>query len=177
MNRHLVARFFGSVVPRRVRDADRLWVRDKLSPQEFQLWSKMRRADAVESIGVARRVAASANPDDVMRDDMIAAALLHDIGKLDSELGTYGRVVATVAAKLVGRSMVHAWVHSSGFTRRCGLYLQHPELGGVRIRLAGGREIAAAWAVAHHEPQLWFDVGLSAQQCRCLAIADGELVA
>ena len=175
-NGHLAWRFFGSIVPRRVSPSDRVWVGEMLSSQELQLWSKLHRTDAAESIGVARRVAKFVDLDDADRSDIIAAALLHDVGKLDSELGTYGRVVATVAAKLAGRSMVEAWVHSTGFTRRCGLYLQHAQLGGVRIRVAGGREVAAAWAVAHHDPRLWPDVALTTQQCRWLAEADGERV-
>ena len=73
----------------------------------------------------------------------IAAALLHDIGKLDASLGVYGRVVATVSGAAAGRDMADAWSERSGFTRRVGLYLRHPELGADRIRLAGGPEAAA----------------------------------
>ncbi len=175
--RHLVARFFGSIVPRRLSETDRHWVHVQLSEPEAALWTKLRRADAVESVDVARRALIalqSVGSDDADATNVIAAALLHDVGKLDSDLGTYGRVVATVAGKLAGPSMAQAWVHTSGFTRRCGLYLQHAELGGVRIRVAGGREVAAAWAVAHHDPELWPVSGLTYEQCQMLAAADGE---
>ena len=81
-----------------------------------------------------------------------SAALLHDIGKLDARLGVYGRVVATVSGAAAGREHAEAWSETSGFTRRVGLYLRHPELGADRIRLAGEPEEAALWAAAHHDP-------------------------
>ena len=82
----------------------------------------------------------------------LSAALLHDIGKLDSRLGIYGRVVATVSASVAGRDSAEHWSTSSGFTRRVGLYLRHAELGADRIRIAGEPEEAARWSAAHHDP-------------------------
>ena len=64
----------------------------------------------------------------------------------------YGRVVATVSGAAAGREHADAWSESSGFTRRVGLYLRHPELGADRIRIAGEPEEAARWAAAHHDP-------------------------
>ena len=81
----------------------------------------------------------------------LAAALLHDVGKLDADLGVYGRVVATVPAPPPAPACADAWSERSGFTRRVGLYLRHPELGGDRIRAGRRPDEAARWAGAHHD--------------------------
>jgi predicted Zn-dependent protease len=103
-------------------------------------------------VAVARRTAAILGH----RADraVLAAALLHDVGKLDARLGVYGRVVATVSGAVVGHDpdVVRAWTRSRGFTRRVGLYLQHPKLGGDMLALAGSDPLTVAWTREHHLP-------------------------
>ena len=64
---------------------------------------------------------------------MLAAALLHDVGKLDAHLRTYGRVVATLAGGVVGhdQTVIRQWTLTTGFTRRVGLYLIHPSWAAI----------------------------------------------
>ena len=188
---HLSARFVSSLVPRKVSAPNRVWVASILEPAEFELWLRMSRADAVESVGVARRVeqALRAHPrvdsntdclrqsDSTIRlDDVCAAALVHDVGKLDSGLAPNGRAVATVAGALAGHEIAAAWSSSRGFRRRAGLYLRHHELGADRIGLIGGRRCAADWARAHHDPSRWPTIDFSWEVCVALAQADGENV-
>ncbi|MFM7064739.1 MAG: HD domain-containing protein [Actinomycetes bacterium] len=105
---------------------------------------------------------------------VMAAALLHDVGKTVSGLGTYGRVVATLSEAVGGASMATAWTESSGFTRKVGLYLQYPALGADLLRLAGSDERVVAWAAEHHLPEEDWTVPLDAG--RVLALADdGQL--
>ena len=114
--------------------------------------------DQRHAIGVARDVQARLAGTEYADDPRwLSAALLHDIGKLDSRLGVYGRVVATVSGAAAGREHAEAWSESSGFTRRVGLYLRHAELGADRIRIAGEPEEAALWSAAHHDPGSWAD--------------------
>ena len=47
--------------------------------------------------------------------------------------------------------MAGPWSERRGFTRRVGLYLQHPESGQTRLGMAGARDEAARWAGAHHD--------------------------
>jgi hypothetical protein len=84
---------------------------------------------------------------------VLAAALLHDVGKLASGLRTYGRVVATVAGRLTKGTMAGAWADTSGFTRRVGLYLNHGSLGADMLALAGSDPLTVAWAREHHQPE------------------------
>jgi len=150
---HLVKRFLGSLWPAGPRRVENEWVEGVLLSGEFALWTRMAGADRRHAVGVARRVeqafAARNEPGEPPRA-VLAAALMHDVGKLDSRLGTYGRVVATLAGKLVGPAAAYAWSERRGFTRRVGLYLRHGELGADRLRLAGSDPLTVAWAAEHH---------------------------
>jgi response regulator RpfG family c-di-GMP phosphodiesterase len=65
-----------------------------LLKNEFELWCRMKPHDQRHSVEVARRFS-ELHP--TFSRDEVAAALLHDIGKVESELGIMGRVVATIA--------------------------------------------------------------------------------
>ena len=148
--RHLSRRFFGSLVPGGPSAASEAWVSELLLSGEADLWRRMRAPDRRHAVAVARRVEVALGP--AATRPVLAAALLHDVGKIDARLGTYGRVVATLAGKLGGASMAHAWSEAEGFTRRVGLYLRHGELGADRLRLAGSDPLTVAWAAEHHRP-------------------------
>jgi hypothetical protein len=150
---HLTRRFFGSLWPAGPRRAEAAWAESQLLPDEVRLWRKMRGADRRHAVAVARRVESALG--DRAERPVLAAALLHDVGKLDSGLGTYGRVIATVSGKVVGRDedVIRAWTKAGGFTRRVGLYLQHPRLGGDMLALAGSDDLTVAWTREHHLPR------------------------
>ena len=116
----------------------------------------MSRADRRHAIAVARRVSTVLGP--TAPRPVLAAALLHDVGKIDARLGTYGRVVATLAGKMAGAPMALAWSETQGFTRRVGLYLRHAELGADRLRLAGSDPLTVAWAAEHHRPSEYWSL-------------------
>jgi len=147
---HLSRRFFGSLLPGGPSRHDLDWVRNILSGDEFALWSRMYGPDRRHSAGVAREVRKRLGPD--VPDAVLGAALLHDIGKLDSGLRTWGRVVATLSAKIAGPDTASMWRKSSGFTRSVGLYLHHPDLGGDMLVMAGSDPLVCAWARQHHLP-------------------------
>jgi predicted HD phosphohydrolase len=111
----------------------------------------MSRSDRRHAVGVARRVERLLPG---AERAVLAAALLHDVGKIDAGLSTYGRVIATISGSVVGRDheTIKDWTRSRGFTRRVGLYLQHPKLGGDRLALAGSDALTVAWAREHHLP-------------------------
>jgi hypothetical protein len=174
---HLVGRFFESLVPRPVRTDDREWVEQVLLPDEYALWSRLALADRRESIAVARRtheeLAGTEYADDPRWS---AAALLHDVGKLDARFGPVRRALATMLAVVLGPRVVEGWVDKTGFRRRCALYVFHDQLGADRVKMAGGRKEAALWADAHHRPAIWDATGLPPVVMAALARADGEKV-
>lgn len=149
---HLARRFFGSLVPRAPAADDTTWVLSLLSPDEARLWSQLPRSDRRHSAAVARRVQEALGPD--ATTPVLAAALLHDVGKLDAGLGVYGRVIATLSGAVVRHDpdVIRDWTRTRGFTRRVGLYLQHPRLGGDMLELAGSDPLTVAWTRQHHLP-------------------------
>ncbi len=176
---HLIQRFFGSVCARSVVAEDEDWVAHLLTGPELELWRGLGRTDKVESVDVARRfisnpVVADAQPSN--KEALVAAALLHDIGKADSQLGTSSRVLATVSGRLAGPQRSGLWIKRRGLKGRIGSYLHHAEIGADLIRAAGGRELVASWAGVHHDPARWETSGIPISICRALARADGESV-
>jgi hypothetical protein len=169
---HLARRFFGSLLPLPPRRSDTDWIVDQLLPGELELWAMMRPADRRHAAGVARRVVATLGPD--VGQDVVAAALLHDVGKVDSRLGTYGRVIATLSGAVVGHDpeIIAAWTRTAGFTRRVGLYLQHPKVGGDRLAMAGSAPLTEAWAREHHKPPAHWTVPI--EVATALAEADDD---
>lgn len=147
---HLAKRFFTSLVPRGESAADRAWVRSHLLDGEVAVWDKMSRQDRRHAAGVARRVERALG-DEATRP-VLAAALLHDCGKSVAGLGTYGRVIATLSVKLAGHDQAVAWSETRGFTRRVGLYHEHPRLGAEQLGLAGSAPLTVAWTQDHHLP-------------------------
>jgi hypothetical protein len=147
---HLVGRFFGSLVPTGPSKADAAWIDEVLLAAEREIWAKMSRADRRHAAQVARRVQRALG-DEATRP-VLAAALLHDCGKTVSGLGTYGRVIATLSVAMAGRDHAMAWSETRGFTRRVGLYAEHPRLGADLLGMAGSAPLTVAWTAEHHLP-------------------------
>jgi putative nucleotidyltransferase with HDIG domain len=76
---------------------DVAWVNATLRENEYKLWKRMKSYDQRHSIEVARRFT-EMHP--AFTRDQVAAALLHDIGKAESDLGILGRVIATVVGSV-----------------------------------------------------------------------------
>lgn len=163
---HLVRRFVGSWSPRPLDPSDVAWVRDVLSPAEHALWERMPLADRKHAAGVARVVDASLDEPDA---PVLAAALLHDVGKVDAGLGTMGRVVATVVALVAGRERATTWRGGRG---RIARYLRHDEIGAALLADAGSDPLTVTWAREHHlSPSRW---SLTADVADALAAADDD---
>ena len=148
---HLTKRFFGSLWPKGPSRTSEEWVRSLLSDSELKLWQRMSRADRRHAVGVARDVERRLGHEAIK--PVLAAALLHDVEKVAAGLGTYGRVVATVAGAAAGRTMAEAWTQGKGFTRKVGLYLRHPVLGADMLAMADSDALTVTWAREHHLPE------------------------
>lgn len=167
---HLVRRFVGSLRPGGPAPADQAWVEGVLLPGELRLWHRLSGPDRRHAVGVARRVERSLG--ELATRPVLAAALLHDVGKVESGLRTYGRVVATVSGKVAGVEMAHTWRRQRGYARRVGLHLLHAELGAELLALAGSDPLTVAWAREHHLPADTWTV--PAEIGRALKAADDD---
>jgi hypothetical protein len=167
---HLAKRFFGSLWPAGPSRQDEEWVQTILSDGELRLWQRMSKVDRRHAVGVARDVERELG--DEATGPVLAAALLHDVGKVSSGLGTYGRVVATLAGAAAGRSMAEAWTEGKGFTRRVGLYVRHGAIGADMLAMAGSDPLTVTWAKEHHLPEEEWT--LPPAIARALKAADGD---
>lgn len=167
---HLTKRFVGSLWPFGPGSAGDQWATSNLLDGERDLWRRMSAQDRRHALGVARRVEESLG--EQATRPVLAAALLHDVGKVDSGLGTFLRVVATLSAAVAGRETAELWVRATGVTRRIGLYLKHPEIGGDLLGLAGSDEFTEQWARQHHLPAE--DCTLDADLAHVLRVSDDD---
>lgn len=148
---HLVRRFLQSLVARDLSPDEDAWVGERLTAGEYALWARQAKYDRRHTYEVARRVEADlGRSGDEVGHEWTAAALLHDVGKIEAGVGLVGRVVATLLAMPLGRERVSAWAGRGGVAGRLGRYLDHGPRGAALIRAAGGRERVAHWASIHH---------------------------
>ena len=116
---HLIKRFFSSWSRKDVTEDELNMVQSTLTASEFNLWNQFGIADRRHSVEVAQRFAVllpEASP------EHRAGVLLHDIGKIQCNLSTLMRVIATLAGPR---------------TKRFARYHQHEEIGITMLRHAG----------------------------------------
>jgi hypothetical protein len=170
---HLATRFFRALWPGSPRERDTAWVESLLEPGELALWRRLPNHDRRYSIRVAKNVEARlVGTEYAGQSRWLAAALLHDVGKLDAGLGVVGRSAATVIGAAAGSARVERWASATGFRRRVAWHRQHDERGAERIRAAGGRDEAARWALAHHHRDRWPASGVPLPVADALEAAD-----
>jgi len=130
---HLARRFVTSLPPTPPRPADEAWADRQLLDAERSLWVRLSNQDRRHSIEVARRFC-EARPEATRAE--VAGALLHDIGKVQCGLGTFGRVVATIVGPR---------------TERFRIYHDHEEIG-ARLTAEAGSDPATVELVAERGP-------------------------
>jgi putative nucleotidyltransferase with HDIG domain len=136
---HLARRFFLSLSRKGPDDAAEAWACSFLGEGERDLWRQMSAPDRRHAMAVARCL----GPDETVA---VPAALLHDVGKIDSRLGPLRRAAATAAALALGRSRM---AQGRG---RMARYLCHDSLGAALLERAGSEALTVAWAREHHLP-------------------------
>lgn len=148
--RHLARRFVGSLVPRGPRPRDDAWARTSLLPGEEDLWERMSHADRRHATGVARRVGAVLG--EQASRPALAAALLHDVGKVDTGFGPWRRAAASLTVVAAGNERARGWRSRHGLRGQVGRYVCHDAIGAEMLRAAGSDELTVRWACEHHLP-------------------------
>ncbi len=92
---HLIKRLATSLPRTAPAAIDEAWVSTHLVSGEQAIWNQLSNPDRRHAILVARRFVGRLSPATPERA-AVAAALLHDVGKLRSNLGTWSRVAATL---------------------------------------------------------------------------------
>jgi HD domain len=175
--RHLSARFFGALLPLGPRSDDESWALAHLTDGERELWYRMSGPDRRHAVRVARDTMSLLGGEEDRRD-VIAAALLHDVGKVEASLGTFARVAVTFSAIVFGRLRMLHWAGDetgspvSRWRTRIGLYLTHDKLGAELLGRAGSQKLTVSWAEEHHlAPEKWT---VDARIGTALKTADGD---
>lgn len=128
------------------------WVRQQLSDREFELWIRMSSADQAHSISVAKRAFEELPEDKVI----LAAGLLHDVGKVVAESGMITRVIAAVAKPLVTPERIEWLAVRVSFFANLQSFLDYQRIGSELLQAAGSDEFVVRWAAEHHlEKDKW----------------------
>ena len=126
---HLVRRFAGSLSSRPPAAEDEDWAESHLLESEVDLWRGMSNQDRRHAIEVARRFEGAVGPS--ADRGAMAGALLHDVGKADAGLGTFGRVLATILPARWRRGRYES-------------YRRHEAIGADWCRQAGSAPVTIA---------------------------------
>jgi hypothetical protein len=159
-SRHLIRRFFWSLRPGGADPGAEERLVAAMSPAERTLYHRLAPVDRRH--GVAGAASVVTDLGQRATDDVVVAAALHDVGKLAAGLGTFGRVLATLAAAVAGERRLDAWAELAddpadaidelpgSRRRRVGRYARHDVIGGAALRRAGSAGLVVDWAAHHH---------------------------
>ncbi|HEY42951.1 MAG TPA: HD domain-containing protein [Anaerolineae bacterium] len=108
----------------------------------------MSAADQVHGVSVLRSLLARGEGD----PDLLAAALLHDVGKSQARLQLWERILIVLASWLFP-SRVRRWGENehTGWQRPFVIAVRHPFWGAEMIRQAGGSQELIALVLRHQE--------------------------
>jgi putative nucleotidyltransferase with HDIG domain len=170
--RHLAGRFLGAVSPAGPPASDDDWALSLLLPGEQGLWRRMSGQDRRHAVAVARESQRRLDEAGMgARREVLAAALLHDVGKVEARLGTAGRVAVTLVAVVVGPDRLAGSGSGGSWLEPARRYLAHDRIGGQLLRDCGSDPFTVAWAEQHHlAPERW---SVDPRIGRLLKAADG----
>jgi len=120
-----------------------------LTPAQWVLFCRMSPADRRHGAAVYRALRARA----VHSPDLLAAALLHDVGKASAAAPLWMRVAVALLERLAPD-----WLErlsrgtTRGWRQRLSAYLRHAELGAHQAAQAGCSPRTVALIRRHHEP-------------------------
>jgi hypothetical protein len=146
--RYRIIQFTRQIAPRRMEPIDAA-LRSELQPAEWELVARLIAGDRAHLFDTWRRL----NETGCRDPDVLKAALLHDIGKVDDRGRVYlaHRVLAVLLRRFAPRVLERlAGNGSPGW--RYGFYLaiEHPRTGAELARLAGSSP-RVCWLIAHHQ--------------------------
>jgi hypothetical protein len=171
------ARQFLSALHAHLRPEDRARVLARLGPNHFRLFLRLPPADQAHALRVHDSLASHGHND----PDLLAAALLHDVGKSLVPLRLIDRITIVLGQTLLpGR--VRSWQAGdpTGWRRPFVVACHHPEWGATMIQDTGGSARLVTLIRRHQEsghtaspdPR---DVGLAALAAlAALQAADGD---
>ncbi len=117
-----------------------------LSPELAALYRRMRRSERQHSLRVLRRLLDAGQTD----PDLLAAALLHDVGKVRTRFWLPEKVLV-VLVKALAPGAYRRWGSgpARGWRRPFAVSIQHPAWGADMVAAAGGSPLAVELVRRH----------------------------
>lgn len=147
---HLVRRFFGFLRADPLTPKEQQHVAGLLRPILARAFFAQRHEDQRHGLDVQQRAGRS--------QERAEAALLHDIGKTESDVGAVGRSLATLA-RGIGLPTRGRWLS----------YLDHSSIGSEELSSLGASNLTIAFARHHPGPP---PDGIDPEEWQALADAD-----
>jgi hypothetical protein len=160
------ARQFWNALPGSSRRVDNEMLLPHLSPPQIVLFRRMQPAEQTHAYQIFKRLNASGQTD----PDLLAAALLHDAGKILGPLSLLDRVVIVLGKRFFhGRAKSWGEGASSRFHRPFVVAARHPEWGADLAKQAGASSRTIELIRRHQDDRSTTDPELAA-----LRAADDE---
>jgi urease accessory protein UreF len=138
--------------------------RQLLNPAQFELFQQLQLSEQTHALDVCSQLRAQGETD----PDLLAAALLHDVGKVRYPLRVWDRMAIVLANKFLSK-LAEQWgqAEPGGWKRPFVVAAQHPTWGAD---LAAERDVSpkAAALIRHHQDKTV--EGLSQEEKRLITI-------
>ena len=119
-----------------------------LSPAQVALFLRQGSADQRHAIAVSERLRAAGKNDVAL----LRAALLHDVGKTDSRICLWHRVLYVVLSWAMPSLLETLAERTDGEGKPLWVLKHHEERGAALAREAGAGPVATALIANHHQP-------------------------
>jgi len=157
------------------KDLDR--VGNWLSPSQQALFFRLQPSEQAHSLDLLRRLIAQGES----HPDLLAAALLHDVGKIQYPLQLWERVWVVLAHTLMpgwvkkwGSQPIQAGQPFPAWRKALMVAEQHPRQGAELAAQAGSTSMVVALILRHHETRTNQAQGLEDLLLRKLQVVDNE---
>jgi hypothetical protein len=129
--------------------ADDTLAQQHLSPALFSLFEQMRRSERQHSLRVLNELMASGHD----QPDLLAAALLHDVGKIRAPFSLPEKVLV-VLVKATSPGLYLRWGSGSsqGWRRPFAVSVQHPAWGADMVAGSDGTPLTVELIRRHADP-------------------------
>jgi hypothetical protein len=141
---------FWRLVFNRISEGERAEVQGWLPPSLFEVFCKMNSAEQHHAYCVRQTLVSQGHTD----PDLLAAALLHDVGKSQMPLAVWEKVLVVLGGRFARQTVV-AWGNRPNdvrwWTRAFVNAMQHPAWGGTLVAAAGAAPLTIELVRRHQD--------------------------
>ncbi|MFL7837608.1 MAG: HD domain-containing protein [Candidatus Promineifilaceae bacterium] len=149
--RYRLSQFWHNVTAKPLSGLEQEQITNDLTPQELDLFKQMSINDQRHGYRVYRLLRDSGHTD----CDLLAAALLHDVGKVKVDLSVWDRTLAVLGETFFPQKAKEWGVGTNGGWKRTFVVReQHAAWGGDLAEQAGSRKDVIDLILRHQEPVL-----------------------